>query len=891
MGGGKSHGLIGLWHLARSPSGLRKTEVGRQTWEAAEAVAGVGVIEEDLRSPQIVVLSCDNMTPDHPDPDIDGPAKTLGERFLWRLFGEDNSLYKRYRADTGNKARLAEAIGAIGRPVLVLVDEVLDYLRSVTAAGENPTAVADMAFLRALLEVVAGSRDCVLVMVMISSDVDVVAMSEFGETCRSELEALLTRTARPTTVTSGGDFAEIIRKRLFVTQPTPELLDAATADFALEVRRSYPFHPAMMQLAEKEWSRHAGFQKVRSTIQIFAAAVFALQQRALGKAWVPELIGPGDIPLSSRDAREALLGSGIVEDQKTVASFREIAINDVVADDDNRGNARLADLSRDASLFAESNPRIAERIATALFVFSLAPRAQGHRGATEFELKSAGFVPDPSCSVGEVEAVLEELKSPDTGLAALDEIAGKGGQERRFVLSTRMTLNMFYRAQRAAVGDEDRDRCLAGVAEDLASSGPFHKVIWVDADDLMNLERNLSAEDLIGRMGGAGVDDARQNRLVVLDPRVFTLANGQDEQIRVAVTAALGLGANRLSLGWASSCVFALANTQRRGSARNHAANLLAWQRVGEIDAVRSDDDLKEKARDEVRDASRRLEQSVRTAFQHVVFLAEESDGNGRGRAARFIRFERENQSSLDGAVVWAALAEMDKVFQPEEFDAKALLHNMSEEDWGRPLSELRDAFFNAPRLPLLPSGEEELRRAVYQAYAEGLLVVVDAQGSERAAQRPGDINIGQSGLSLRRPASAEAVEVPMLVGLVYDDARSLCESLGFELAGQSGGLVATQDPEQGESLPPGSTIAVTTKREREDAEEIQVSISLAGLSIRDESVRDLARLLFDLLGERVEEDASHLQATIRIVVPPNKAAELVDRARELGATVDTTDL
>jgi hypothetical protein len=38
MGGGKSHGLIGLDHLADDPVTLRQTDVGRQAFEEAERI-------------------------------------------------------------------------------------------------------------------------------------------------------------------------------------------------------------------------------------------------------------------------------------------------------------------------------------------------------------------------------------------------------------------------------------------------------------------------------------------------------------------------------------------------------------------------------------------------------------------------------------------------------------------------------------------------------------------------------------------------------------------------------------------------------------------------------------------------------------------------------------
>ena len=226
MGGGKSHGLIGMYHLAANTAAFAGTEVGQAVMASAEKIAGKGSVAADLNRPRVVVLSCDNMTPGKGDKDIDGPADTLGERFLWRLFDGAPKLWSEYRADAANKSRLAEAIDVVGRPVLILVDEVMDYIRKAAAAEQTDLVVQDMAFLRALLDTVNDVPNCAMVLVMIASDKESIVLNDLGERCRAELEDLLVRNARTATVTTANDFAEIIRRRLFEKPPPAEVLSA-----------------------------------------------------------------------------------------------------------------------------------------------------------------------------------------------------------------------------------------------------------------------------------------------------------------------------------------------------------------------------------------------------------------------------------------------------------------------------------------------------------------------------------------------------------------------------------------------------------------------------------------------------------------------------------------
>jgi hypothetical protein len=912
MGGGKSHGLIGLWHLVTSPNTFADTDLGRLVFAEAEHIAGKGNIASDLGHPVCVVLSCDNMTPGKGDKTLDGPADTLGERFLWRLFDGASKTWNEFREHTSNKDMLAAALARVGRPVLILVDEIMDYIRAASSLENDKLVVQDMAFLRALLDTVNDVPNCAMVFVLISSERDNMVLTDLGSHCRDELHDLLVRNGETESVTSANDFADIIRRRLFDGSPAKEVVAktanafraamggkwgkdvfdrlpwANASEWSQRVERAYPFHPALIDLAEQEWSLHTGFQRVRSTIQIFAAAVWEQQKRANSDAWVPALIGLGDLPLSARDVREALLNSGLIEDQRTVSSYREIAGTEVVADDDQRGTARQLDVKRDPPpVYIDVNSRAAERTATALFVYSIGPRPQGRRGATEFELKASSFVPAATYGIGDAEVVLAELRSPDTGLAALEEIPGKGGQPSRLLLSTRQTLNMFIRAQRNAVSDADRDADLADLAWDLANSGPFTAKVRVESGDESTDKRSL-----IEILEASGIDNARTNRLVILDPRRFSLLNGGDQETREAIRAAMGIGPKKLPVGWASSAVFAVINGQRRAHARKLAMEHLARKRVADIEAVRADEELFEKAKAEVKDAEARLKKAIRDAYQHVLYLGEDADGN---RAEQAIRFDKEGPTSLDGSIVWAALAEADKAFGKGEFDAKALLHNLRATDWGRPISEIRDGFWNTPRLPLLPDGDEDLRQALFQAINEGKARLVDKDGAPRKAISPSEINLSSSGLRIAKPhedVGPTTVVVPDVVGKKWPAARLQLENIGLVPVGDGEGTVATQFPQAGVSVEPGSSIMLKVAGDFGGATtaEHQVSITVT-TSLADGTRRDPLRLLFNALANAVDESASHVQMTVKITLPTDAKDDVVARAGAVTPHVSTTEL
>jgi hypothetical protein len=893
MGGGKSHGLIGLWQVAANPVKMRFTDVGKEAFELAGRIVGAPIVD-DLGKAQVVVLACDNMTAGKRNEELDGPGHTLHERFLWRLFGGDFTLYKRYKDHYADKSKLAEALVAVHRPILILVDEILDYVRQLSASEHKDLAVRDMAFLRALLDTVNDAPNVAMVVVMISSERDPMHLDAEAQGRRAELEALLVRNGKPATVTSHTDFAAILRRRLFDTPPAKEVVHSTVAafndamkgawgekvflslskgntdSFEDEALRCYPFHPSLLALAEQEWSQLAGFQKVRSTIRIFAAAVFIQWQRAKRGEWAPLLIGPGDLPLSASEVREAVIGSGMLGDIRTQANYRQIAATDIVSEDDKGGSARLLDLNRGATLFTTANPRAAERAATALFLLSVGARPQGRRGATEAELKAACFVPHSAFSLPDAESVLHELQDSATGLAALERIEGRGGQSARLFLSTRQTVNMLFRAAREAIGDAERDAELAKLAETLSNSGPFRDKKFVEAKS-----EDVDARSLKEILAIAGIDDARSTRLVVLDPRRFALQDGTDKDLREALRAAFGIGPEKLAVQWASSAVFAIINTQRRRNARGAITNYLAWSRVCRIDAVRTDDELLQKAKDEVEEARGSMNTLVKRAFQFVAYLDQGSEADGEGRIERLHRFEQDNQSALDGTIVWKTLAGMGKTFDKDQFTAKALMHNLTDNDFGRPLNELRDLFWSAPRLPLLPSGDADLQSAIFGAVQEGALRLIGDDDTDRAVTRPADIAVGSSSLKLARPQVTETATQP--TAGVDESTGGVGVGGGTSKARGADGRRRAPDTGSGPTTPP------TT--------EVQVGFSV-NVSLSDAEKRQAMWELMYALADRVDNDASHLQVTVKIVMPDGERLEELKRlASTAGVVPSVTDL
>lgn len=913
MGGGKSHAEVGLFHMANDPDGFFATPLGKQVRQQAENICGE-TLEDGLGEPTVVVLPCDEMDPFNPDPDVDNIAKTLGERWLWRLVGGDLPTFKQHREHLGTPEGILGVIDAVGGRVLTLVDEVLNYIRKATAdESKTDRAQQDMAFLRDLMDATNRSQHAAIVIVMIASDIDKVAMGGFGEDIRAEMETVVTKFGTTIATTSGGDFAEIIRKRLFTDAPPADVIDETvdlykqhvtggwkdqfstfawwTDGFAANVERAYPFHPALIELVEREWANRAGFQRVRSTIQIFAAAVHVWAERADNDQWAPTLIGLGDLPLSDSLVRESLLKSGVIPDSRTVANYREIAANDVVDGDDERGAARRIDVERSEGLLAQINPRAAERAATCMYIGSLAPRARGAVGATDAELRVAAFVPDASCTLADIDAVVTTLESTEHGIATLDIKPGKGGQPRRLLMSTTQTLQMFFRTQRNTVMAEPDaiDKVLRDQAQTEMAKGPFGKIRFVNAEDHVEpdaKDKELT-DGLIAAIQAAGIDDA-ETRLVVLDPSAFTLLNGVDSETRMAISAALGLKAPEGWDGWwptpvdavyASSCIFAVVNTQRRKPAVAAATDYLAWQRVCDISNVAADKDLLAKAEAERRDKKEALRTYLRRAYQHIVYLGEE-------REAVSARLEQDNQTALDGTVVWKVLAERQKAFDQDEFDRTALLFQLRDQDYGKSLDSIRTDFYRSPRLPLLYDGDTDLRAALFAAIQAGDVVIKNSSGVVTQPAQVGDINVTSKGLVLERVG----MEAPEVDGAGAEGGGGYEADPDQSSEGKSWGTDAGGDPVGAGITGPG--ISTATSPGPSAATEERVVVTLMGSAFDNPEEGLAGYLLFGALAAAFDENkVSYGKFQVEVTVPPDVAAAIEEHADKLSANVTRSEL
>lgn len=785
MGGGKSHALVGLYHMARDPKAFFGTDLGKAVKNEAEA-AGDAVATEPAR---IVTLTADNFSPGAVSETF-GPATDLFGRFLWALFDGDRDLYDTYSAKKANKATLREALEHVDQPVLILLDELMDYAMALSDAKVVDTMPGEKAFLNALADACDDVERVAFVVVMIRSDFDQEGYTPLAEDFRTYIAKRFERNGTTVAVTETGDFAAIIRRRIF-ERPTTKLpadklakayqtaidSDPAWSEQVFDrmpagknaaglpdrIAATYPFHPDLMDLVQDEWGKVQGFQRVRSTVAIFALTALHWVRAAEAGDWTPALIGVGDLPVGGirgagdiPQARglDALLNSGLLlGNDRAIQGYRGVATTDITSADGTSGRAVAIDAHLAGDGLQLGQPAPAVRMATALLNYSLVARAQVKRGATKAELMAALLEPGGRTAFADVEQVFIALTSED-GLGSLETIHPANAPDR-FWLTIKQTLRMYATDAKSRIDDDQVQQLAWDTAQAIAQKGPFEQVIHIDRPT-----GKLTLADVT-----AGID-SQATRLVILDCRHWTLLNGDDTKSRDDIETILGVGGDALVVDNAASCVIAAVNTYQRRYAYEAARQVLTWRLVR--DQVTEDDERTQAAR-ELADAEATLKNKVRNAYRHYAYLTRTDDT----LAVEIPKFDDDTRTALSGTDVWSELVDASRAVgehtnpatgqrQRVTLSEKYVAILLDQFDRHLTPKDVVSSFYKDPRFPLVPS-IEEIRSAVFgllqpaghDGPGTGGWELVGSDGNRLQVASPAQLAISSIQQQLRRAETA----------------------------------------------------------------------------------------------------------------------------------------
>lgn len=439
FGGGKTHFLTLLYHLIRA--GERAT-----AWPGVRELLDEAKLEQVPRARVAVFIG--NRFDFLVGSGAEGEPRrrTPWGDLAWQLGGPDLFALVREHDEKGivPGGEILQRVFT-GEPTLILMDEVLSFIRRAREAGDSYARLGSQfySFLDVLSREVAGAARVVLVVSLPLSEYE---MTQEDEAEFQRLDKLLGRLSKPVLLSEQTEIAEIVRRRLFenvedwqevrraarayaewAQAHRPQLPEWFPVDGAERLfESSYPFHPTVLSVFERKWQSLPRFQRTRGVLRLLALWVSQVYQQAFREGGRAPLITLGSAPLDDPLFRAAVFEQ-LGEERLEAAVLSDIAGDGAHAV---RLDAEAPETIRRA--------RLHQQVAATVFFESSGGQVRNEATLPEIRLAVGG----PDTDIGSVEAVLDDLVRRSYYLDA------KG---TAYWVSHRPTLNKILADRRAAL--------------------------------------------------------------------------------------------------------------------------------------------------------------------------------------------------------------------------------------------------------------------------------------------------------------------------------------------------------------------------------------------------------------------------------------------------------
>ena len=318
FGGGKTHTLTALYHLANAGSAATSLP------GVADLLNEAGTAEVPSARVGVFVGNAWDPTEGRETPWIDLAHQVAGDKGVAALGAAA-------RTTAPGTETLAKVFAAAEAPVLLLFDEVLNFVNRHRSMAESFHA-----FIQNLTVAVTGTTHAAA---MISLPRSQVEMTAWDQEWQERLTKVVRRVARDLIANDESEISEVVRRRLFKNlgnermrkriamayatwcfERTARLpaewlaVDTATTEAkAKEFLRErfeacYPFHPATLSVFQRKWSALPQFQQTRGALAMLAQWISWAAREQFHKARTEPLITLGSAPLDVPEFRAVVLG-------------------------------------------------------------------------------------------------------------------------------------------------------------------------------------------------------------------------------------------------------------------------------------------------------------------------------------------------------------------------------------------------------------------------------------------------------------------------------------------------------------------------------------------------------------------------------------------------------
>lgn len=666
FGGGKTHALTLLYHLAKNgPSanswvGVDKllSKAGVRSVPRAATAVFVGTEFDSL-----VGRGGTDGTPIRKTPWGEIAYQLAGERGL-ALVAEHE---KQMIAPAGDVLR---QLLPKGKPCLILFDELMNYVSRNRKSGLSSQLYN---FLQNLSELARGEDNVILSVSIPASELE---MTSEDQSDYDRLKKLLDRLGKAVIMSAETETSEIIRRRLFEWDPRAVTSDGRLlltrdaiqvcnehAEWVIDHRQqipnwfpidyareafaaTYPFHPMVLSVFERKWQALPRFQQTRGVLRLLALWVSRAYQEGFKGAHRDSLIGLGTAPLDNPLFRAAVfeqLGEPRLEGAVTA---------DICGKKDSfavRLDNEAVDTIRKA--------RLHRKVATAIFFESNGGQLRGEATVPEIRLTVA----EPDLDIGNVEMALEVLESSCFFLSV---------ERNRYRFSLSPNLNKLLTDRRASIQLEKINERVRNEVQKVFADGNSIKLIYFPEKS-------------------SQIPDRAVLTLAVLAPD-HSMQYSNTLGLIESMTREHGTSARTFK----SALIWAVADSDT--SLNEEARKALAWEDIhSEKDELNLDDSQKRQLAENLKKAQRDLKECVWRSYKNIALL-------GKDNSIRVVDLGLVHSSAAETIVSLI----INRLRQDGDIE-EGISPNFLVRNWPPAFTKwstkaVRDAFFASPQFPRL---------------------------------------------------------------------------------------------------------------------------------------------------------------------------------------------
>ena len=671
FGGGKTHFLTLLYHLFKAGDGAKK-------WPGVRELLDEAGVHSIPKARVAVFIGNRFDLVQGAGSEGEPRRKTPWGDIAWQLGG--SALYSMVQKhDEEGVVPGGEIIQRWfdKEPVLILMDEVLNFIRRARDAGGNYARLGSQmySFLEILSREAAGTSRAVLVVALPMSEYE---MTPEDEADFQRLNKALDRLSKPVRLSEGTEIAEIVRRRLFEEVGDPGEVRRIAQAYAAWLRNhrqqipewfpvdqaeelfvaTYPFHPTVLSVFERKWQSLPRFQRTRGILRLLALWVSQVYQQAFREGSKEPLIALGSAPLADSFFRAAVF------EQLGEQCLEAAILSDIAGEE---AHAVRMDAEAPATI---QRARLHQKIATAVFFESFGGQVRKEASLAEIRLA----VGEPGLDIGNVETALDDLVRRCYYLDA------KG---TAYWISHRPTLNKILADRRAALSGTEADEAIRekvrGAIREVFKAGP-------------RLERRFFPET------SGDIPDTPSLALVVLAPE-HGWENASPEATQRLVMGMIQECGGR-GRTFKSGLLFAVAEGGE--ALADEAKTLLALETLedpAEQERLRLELSQLQELRGKKQQSERNLKERVWRVYRRVLLLAE-------GGSLQEVDLGLIHPSAAESLVGFIVARLKQEGLLEESISPDFLVRNWPPalEEWST--KGVRDMFFASPTFPRLLNPE-----------------------------------------------------------------------------------------------------------------------------------------------------------------------------------------